>query len=417
MKMIPNPRRLALLSLSALGAYTAWTVNGIEPPREDSSYDYDLESRLETFATEDGAVLKLKRYVREGAQPVLLVHGFLGNGLEFDLPHPRHNLAAYLAREGYDVWISSFRGCGRHPYRSETPHWHHSVDHLAALDAPALVEGIRAATGRRPIWIGHSMGGIVLYLYLQGVRMEKNNASARATTDPDLARERNRSILAGVTIGSPPGLYRHGGDWVARALELPFHRPFLQAIIGCLRLMNRRLPLLPVSRVGRIAELYPRLGKLMAMKSPVAFALYNVDNVDPDVGYSLFKRAADNVTADMTIQILSLGLDPDLKDIRGEVNYTADMERITAPLLFITGTRDFAGPEDIREYGHERVSSRIKDYRCYPEYGHTDLVMGKRVADEVYPYIASWLADILVKVGEGGEGETAARASSHGQKR
>jgi alpha-beta hydrolase superfamily lysophospholipase len=70
------------------------------------------------------------------------------------------------------------------------------------------------------------------------------------------------------------------------------------------------------------------------------------------------------------------------------------MERITAPMLFITGDRDFVNADRVRSSGYEGVSSAVKEFICFAGYGHTDLVMGKRVQSEVYPVIADWLESI-----------------------
>ncbi len=383
---------LFLLGFAA-GATALRSLVNITPPKEESDLAAGLETRLETFQTLDGAVLRLKRYAREGGQPVILAHGFTGNGLEFDLPHRRQNLALFLAENGYDVWVSSFRGCGRDPYRCEAPHWRHSVDHLAALDADAIVRGVREATGKKPLWIGHSMGGMVLYMYLQGVVMEAgSDGGFRA--DEEIAAERNRSLLGGIAIGSPPGLHQGGGDWIASLSRLPAFRAEIRTLIRYLERVDRSSPCIDFGRLGVLCEKNPRLGKLLAMRGPVARALYNVRNVDPDVGYSLLKWASDKVTARMTIQIVRLGLDPDFRSYDGSWNYTAGMERITAPLFFVTGTRDFAGAENLRLHGYQAVSSTVRDYSCYPEYGHTDLVMGKRVREEVYPDILGWMRKV-----------------------
>ncbi len=385
-------RGLLLLGCSA-GALGLTSFARMSPPEEERDYDAGLESRLETFHTRDGAVLRLKRYVNEGGQPVILAHGFTGNGLEFDLPHRRQNLAVFLAENGYDVWISSFRGCGRQPYRCEAPHWRHSVDHLAAFDAEAFIRGVIEATGRKPFWIGHSMGGMVLYMYLQGASMDAGPGEA-FRADADLAAERNGSLLGGIAIGSPPGLHQGGGDWIALLSRLPAFRVNTRALIRYLERVDRSSPCIDFGRLGSLCAADPKLGKLLAAHGPVARALYNVKNVDPDVGYSLLKWASDKVTARMTIQIVRLGLDPDFRSYDGTWNYTAGMRRVTAPLFFVTGTRDFAGAENLRLQGYEAVSSAIREYRCYPEYGHTDLVMGKRVREEVYPDILGWMRKV-----------------------
>jgi pimeloyl-ACP methyl ester carboxylesterase len=383
--------KLAVLAISSLGALVLWQLHNSPLPQEDLDFDADLETRCETFYTEDGVALKLKRYVNEGGQPILLAHGFTGNGLEFDLPHRKHNLALYLAERGYDVWISSFRGCGREPYMCEIDDWGHSVDHLAALDAPALVKGIADATGRKPIWIGHSMGGIVLYLYLLGAKMTRDTSGFKVTIDSDLAAERNRSILGGITIGSPPAFHYGGAVWLDKLLSLPFSDINSKLLIRYFDALNRISPKLPVSLMGDFVARFPRLGRVMAKKSPVATALYNTDNVDADVGYSLLRIASDNVSTRMTNQILFLSKDPDLRDYHGECNYTAGMHTITAPLFFITGTKDFVGADNVLGYGYERVASDPKRFECYADYGHTDLVMGKRVYEEVYPDILEWI--------------------------
>lgn len=383
--------KLAILVVSSLGAFALWRLHDSPLPQEELDFDADFESSVETLHTEDGVALKLKRYVNEGGQPILLAHGFLGNGLEFDLPHRKHNLALYLAERGYDVWISSFRGCGRGSCTCEINDWGHSVDHLAALDATALVEGVAAATGKPPIWIGHSMGGIVLYLYLLGAQVETANGGFKVTIDPDIAAERNRSILGGITIGSPPAFHHGGAVWLDRLLSLPFSDVNNKLLIRYFDFLNAISPKLPVSLFGDFVARFPRLGRVMAKKSPFATALYNTDNVDADVGYSLLRLASDNVSARMTNQILFLAGDPDLKDYNGECNYTANMHTITTPLFFITGTKDFVGAENVREYGYERVASDRKRFKEYQDYGHTDLVMGKRVYEEVYPDILEWV--------------------------
>ncbi len=383
-------KRILLLGCAA-GAAALRSYARIPLPVEEADHAPRMEARLETFRTADGAVLRVKRYASEGGQPVILAHGFTGNGLEFDLPHRRHNLALFLAENGFDVWVSSFRGCGREPYRSEAPHWRHSVDHLAAHDADALIRGVAEATGKKPLWIGHSMGGMVLYMYLQGVRMEEAGGEPALRADPELAAERNRSILGGIAIGSPPGLRQGGGDWIAYLSRLPAFRSGTGALLAYLERVDRTSPCIDFGRLGALCARNPRLGKLLASRGPVARALYNPENVDPDVGYSLLKWASDKVTARMTAQIVRLGQDPDFKSYDRSWNYTAGMGRITAPLLFVTGTRDFAGPENLRLQGYEAVSSEVKDYRCYPEYGHTDLVMGRRVREEIYPDMLEWM--------------------------
>jgi polyhydroxyalkanoate synthase len=385
---------LLLLGISSLGAFAAWRVHSSPMPEEDAECINSMYSRVETINTQDGVALKLKRYINQGAQPIILAHGITGNGFEFDLPHRRHNLALYLAERGYDVWISNFRGCGVGAYECKVKDWSHAVDHLAALDAPALVRGVTEATGRRPIWIGHSMGGMVIYMYLQGATAEAGDGGLKVKVDTSLAGERNRSILGAVTIGSPPSLTYGGGDWIAKLEKLPFYRTQTKLLIQYLNILGRFSPKVALAKTRNFFALYPRLGRMVAERGPIAAGYYNPKNVYPDVGYSMFKCAGDNVTTHMLNQFLALAIDPDFKDYGKEHSYTRNMKLITAPILFITGSRDFVGAENIRAEAYEAVSSPLKDFKFYEEYGHTDLVMGKRVYDEVYPVILSWVEQL-----------------------
>lgn len=108
--------QFALLALAAAAAWVGLEVAKIpRPSDEDMDYDQGLALEEWDLVTEDGAVLRGKRYVNEGAQPVILAHGFLGNGYEFDLPRRDRNLAVHLARKGYDVWVSSLGDAGGSP--------------------------------------------------------------------------------------------------------------------------------------------------------------------------------------------------------------------------------------------------------------------------------------------------------------
>lgn len=359
-----------------------------------------LATELRTIRTADGVALKARRYLNEGAQPVLLLPGFTCNGCEFELPHARHNLALYLAAQGYDVWVASFRGCGREPCRSEAGDWSHSIDHLAALDLPALVREVLDVTGIPPVCLGHSMGGTVIYWYLLGARLEtvegEEDGEPRVVLDESLREERHRSILGGVTICSPAGWHHPGRAWLGLLSRLPRHEALAILPSRLLRRLSVRHPRIPLSRGASLFQRLPRLGRLPARWSPLAYFLGNPRNLDTDVVYSLLKNAADDVTTRMAGQIISLGHDPDYRDYRGELNYTAHMHLIRAPFFFITGTEDFVGEDNLR-HAYDLVSSELKRFKCYAGYGHTDLVVGKRVRDEVYPDILAWIEDLRAR--------------------
>jgi len=298
-------RTLDKVFLSALGASLAvagtYVYAGLKTPLpgQDQEVTDGLTVEKHEFVTPDGVTLRAKRYANPGGTPVVFFHGFNGNGFEFDLPREGFNMAVYLARRGYDVWIPSFRGCGVEPYYCDVGDWSHSIDTLAILDAPTLIDGVTSLTGRKPFWIGHSMGGMVLYMYLQGVRFVGDPADCHVVSEPELVEQRNASVLGGIPIASPPAFW-----W-------PRHHPFQvvtessigRGLLGASILFNRlRAPVAPRVRIGSNAKnavLNRPRGIKALSRSPIGIMLYNRRNTDSETSTSLVKWGADDVSAHM----------------------------------------------------------------------------------------------------------------------
>ena len=266
------------------------------PLPEDGGLAEGLVREEWGFTTADGVTLRGTRYAVPGAQPVILAHGFGGNGSEFDLPRAGRNLAVCLARAGYDVWISSFRGNRRGGTVSDSGGWGHAIDHLGAYDAPSLIEGVTRVTGRKPAWLGHSMGGMVLFEYLQGASFRDVGGGTVFHADEELARERNRGIAAGVAIGSPPAFYWEGDGLLGRLSGHPVHRTLLRGLMSALRPLEGRGCSLPPGRSPvRLAGSRPRLAAAVAF-SPLGILLYNRRNIEAGAGASLIKWAGDDIS-------------------------------------------------------------------------------------------------------------------------
>ena len=80
-----------------------------------------------------------------------------------------HSIARLLARRGFDVWIPSLRGTGDSEHRTQvgTSPEGFDFDAYALRDLPAIIGYVREKTnGREVRYIGHSMGGMILYAYL-----------------------------------------------------------------------------------------------------------------------------------------------------------------------------------------------------------------------------------------------------------
>jgi len=75
-------------------------------------------------------------------------------------------------------------------------------------------------------------------------------------------------------------------------------------------------------------------------------------------------------------------------------DYTDNMRLISLPILFIAGGEDDIYSQGIKRYGYDHVVSGQKRYVELPGYGHTDLVMGRNVSQDVYPLMLEWMTGI-----------------------
>jgi predicted alpha/beta hydrolase len=97
--------------------------------------------------------------------PIILLHGSFSNRRFWYSPKGI-GLGAYLARQGFDVWIPEMRGHGlskrNHGYAKNR------VADYARYDVPAIGAFVREQSGQIPHWIGHSLGGTTLAAALGG---------------------------------------------------------------------------------------------------------------------------------------------------------------------------------------------------------------------------------------------------------
>lgn len=97
--------------------------------------------------------------------PVVLVHGSFSNRRFWYSPKGI-GLGAYLARQGFDVWIPEMRGHGLS--RRNQDYAKNRVADYARYDLPAIAAFVREQSGQIPHWIGHSLGGTTLAAALGG---------------------------------------------------------------------------------------------------------------------------------------------------------------------------------------------------------------------------------------------------------
>ncbi len=406
--------------------------------------------------TQDGVSLALRRY-RPGPgagfegdrQPVILMPGMLGNFNYFDISRPPgesycvelpdplpgwaqtddyikqdpmkyYSMAHFLWIHGYDVWLANYRGEGRAPYRSEGATGY-SIDDVGIYDMPAIISKVYKVTGKHPVWIGHSMGSTMAYIYLEGARYGEGK-NPHVVSDLTLVAERNggdgdQSLKGFVNMDGP--MIPMGGSlpdlsivWLA--LYAPWYielRPLLTTVgeYGA-----------PVVGLANTVSWY--IYKSLGMPNlSLLNTLYtiNASNMDGEVLKYGAEYCLDGVSTRALAQYadavahkkfredyLNGGLslmrwraaDPRSGD--GYFYYTDNLGLISLPALVLAdSTEDITSPEDIENFYRGKTATVFDEFFMVPNTAHIDLVMGLNGPTITFPTIADWL-DELLKAGD-----------------
>ena len=317
--------------------------------------------------TEDGVYVALHRYLAQGevrGNPVILCHGIACNRHFWDLS-PDHSFARDLAAQGRDVWVLEMRGHGqshrvplRAPWKAMSVRW--DFDHYVQHDLPAAISFVRERGRSGKVdWIGHSMGGMVIYAYL-------------ATTD-------GKDVGNVVTIGSPTFIDNRFWGWrMANLFSAP----------------ASLIPHFPARLAGLVVS-----GMALGAHPVFVNPAYNKNNMRARDAARFFHNVIDDVSGGEVRLGTKFIRDRGFRSRDGKVNYAQQLANIRNPMLCIAGSRDFlVMPRDVRA-AFERIGSPDKTLHIFGkkhgqqhEYGHADLVLGRHVKTEVMPVILDWLA-------------------------
>ena len=312
-------------------------------------------------AMEDGSRLGLSRYRPRGRaldlEPVLLVHGLGANRVNFDL-NEEFSLARDLAEQGMDCWLVDLRGCGA----SAAPEarWQWTFDDHAFVDIPAALDFIRSVTGHKRVhWVGHSMGGMLLYAYLLRGMPER--------------------IASGITLGSP--------TCFSPRTDSMRHLVRLETLVRLLpRFPNALLMQLVTPLVGTV-DLAGSVRRQM-----------NPGNVDWPVIKAALYNSASHISPGVLGQFLAWMRSGDFTTADGSYSYYQHLGHIETPLFVISGGGDALVPVCDSKAAYERISSSHKRYLelsavggFADDYGHIDMMFGRHARREVFPEVARWL--------------------------
>lgn len=337
--------------------------------------------------TKDGWALSLYRYIPNNPLinevPVILCHGFNQNSRIWDLDK-KHSFAGYLAGKGYDVWAVNLRGSGDSSkpslssLRSITKlqikkipkllfralvnirkiNW--TIDDHIHKDLPAIIEFVKSKTKSSQVtWIGHSMGGMVMYAYLE--------------------TENQKNIRSFVAIGSMINIKQPPNKLLS---IIAFQKPIRYASL----LINTTVAYqLRNLTFGTVRLPWERL-------------FYNRDNMDRFTVMRMFRISTDDTSPGVIAQFSDVIKNGDFMSVDKAYNYTKNLSRIKIPILLTAGSKDLVANVETATYAFQNVSSWNKTLHVFSkengysaDYGHADLLLGKKSSEEIYPYIALWL--------------------------
>ncbi len=303
----------------------------------------------------------LHHTARPGAPPVVLCHGISSNHHFWDL-EPGRSLAEALWAAGYDVWNLDLRGHGDAvdgpDGRRQAAGW--SVDDYGTGDLPAVFDLVLARTGaERLSYVGHSMGGMVLAIYL--------------ATHPDPPLE------SAVVVGSPLD-FRDPDDLLTFALASAATASALDFVptpAGARLLASTRR-----STMYRVDTL-----------------LANAENLDPKAAARMYRAVVSPLSSGEITQF-ALARDGEFLSADGTIAWRERLGDVRVPMLFVAGRADrVANPDRVWSY-YEAVGSPDKSFVVlsranghHGEYGHLDLGVGDHAAEDLFPLVVDWLDD------------------------
>ena len=315
-------------------------------------------------------------------QPLILFPGFFQNGYVYDLSE-KVSLARFLWESNFDIWIIHPRGTAQ----SDGRHKRSSIDDFASDDIPAIINYVFLKTGIKPVFVGHSQGGISAIISMMGAL--KINDSEVILSDT-AGEERQRNLHAMVTLGSYldfsfskesalKNFVKEGVviTWGGKKITLLKSNSILN-ILNKFNFVG-----MPVSFKLRSAFL--QSGSLEMFLFPLALLLnfisklsawkflYNIPNVNTSMRQALFYKTMDGTFSPVLSQFYFALKNDVMKSSNGEVNYSINYQRVTLPVSIVAMEFDsLADPEMMEQKMFNKISSNNKFFTLWTGVGHED---------------------------------------------
>ncbi len=325
--------------------YAFWTWKLRAPPREDG---------LLRFRARDGWELAMGRCLPAGPRrplPVLLVPGIAMNRQAFEFGVAPYALAAHLAGAGFDCFSLDLRGHGASRHRTDGAPRRWNLDTYLHQDLPAAFDAVRRATGAdRVLYVGHSQGALL------------GLAACELYAD---------RVAAVVALGAPVHFDVQTRLKAIVRWKLPFRSTLTR----------------PIARMFAPFSGYWH-------PSPAELAL-NLRNVERRVYRRLLANAIENLPPGVLSQFEAFIREDSFRSMDGAVDYRALLETCRQPALFAAAERDGLAPPAVVQAAYRRWGGPKRYVVFERDWGHTDLLLGRRAPEVVYPVVRDFLLEQL----------------------
>jgi len=134
------------------------------------------------------------------------------------------------------------------------------------------------------------------------------------------------------------------------------------------------------------------------VKTDFDLLFYNPRNMETDVVIKMYRQAVEDMSPGIIDQLRVMIAEGKFFSVDKKINYSANLSKIKVPILCLGGLYDNLAPPMSVYFAYQNVASIDKTIRIFSiangysaNYGHSDLLLGKKAPQEVYPYMLRWL--------------------------
>ncbi len=329
---------------------------------------------IHPFTTDDGVQLRLTRYQGGAKGPVILSHGVGTSSLIFSLDTIETNLLEFLYAHGYDVWLLDYRGSIDLPASAQR----FSGDEVAQYDYPAAVAKVREVTASPSVqMVVHCFASVSFFMAmlagLEGVRSIVSSQVAAHLICPPMTRLKSGlhlpTLLDKLGVDSLTAYTDTHANWFNRLYDR-----FLDAFPDD---KEEECTSAVCHRINFMYSMAYEHDQLNVSTHETLHELFGISNIDAMAHLALMIRAGE------------------LRSFDGQDIYLPHLNRLAIPIAFIHGAENYVflpeSTEKTMALLAQNNGSHLYRSHAVPNHGHSDCIVGKRAAVDVYPLILEHL--------------------------